>query len=123
MILLNNIYAIKQSSVNLPQARFAVRLLGDSPIYKAHFPGMPITPGVCIIEMAVEMLSLAVGKHLSLKGVKNAKFITALTPDVDEIEVSINKISIEDSAVSAKVEIIGRDSTIYAKISLQADIA
>lgn len=123
MILLNNIYAIKQSSVNLPQARFAIRLLGDSPIYKAHFPGMPITPGVCIIEMAVEMLSLAVDKHLRLTGVKNAKFITALTPDVDEIEVSINKISIEDSAVSAKVEIIGRDSTVYAKISLQADIA
>ena len=36
-----------------------VRLLPESPIYEAHFKGMPVTPGACLIQMACEL----VGAH------------------------------------------------------------
>ena len=42
----------------LSAAKASVVLLDDSPIYKAHFPGFPVTPGVCIVGMAVELASL-----------------------------------------------------------------
>ncbi len=33
-----------------------LRLLPESPVYKGHFPGYPITPGVCLVEMALEAI-------------------------------------------------------------------
>ena len=33
---------------------FTIRLNGEHEIFKAHFPGEPITPGVCQLQMVVE---------------------------------------------------------------------
>ena len=40
-----------------------IRLLPDNVIYKAHFPEKPITPGVCIVQMAVELFARCVAKN------------------------------------------------------------
>ena len=32
-----------------------VRLLPESDVYRGHFPGYPITPGVCIVQIALEL--------------------------------------------------------------------
>ena len=33
-----------------------IRLNPDHEIYRAHFPGNPITPGVCIVQIISEVL-------------------------------------------------------------------
>ena len=55
MILLNDFFQIVESGVDPKSGQliFKVRLNASHVIYKAHFPGMPITPGVCIIQMCV----------------------------------------------------------------------
>ena len=52
----------------------------DHVIYQAHFPGEPITPGVCILQMGVELLSEALGCPLEVAGFKNVKFLQVLSP-------------------------------------------
>ena len=54
-----------------------VRILPESPIYKAHFPGYPVTPGVTIVQMAMELI----GKQL--KGAKDIKFTVPIIPSAD----------------------------------------
>lgn len=122
MTLRNNLYYVLAHDVTLPSARFEILLREDCPIYAAHFPGMPITPGVCIVQMAAELLGLAIGQRLRVSSIKNAKFLAALTPDAPVILVSITKIKAEDNSVAAIAE-ISSHSTKYAKISLQAEIA
>ena len=58
MILLNDFFQIVESGVDPKSGQliFKVRLNASHVIYKAHFPGMPITPGVCIIQMVTECL-------------------------------------------------------------------
>lgn len=51
-----------------------VRLLPDSPIYAAHFPGYPITPGVTIVQMALELMDR------KLSGAKDIKFVVPVLP-------------------------------------------
>lgn len=57
-----------------------LRLDASHPIYRAHFPGNPITPGVCIVQMVGELLDSLAGRSLSLKRVVNVKFLHVLSP-------------------------------------------
>jgi len=123
MTLLNNLYDLQACEMGTADALFDVRLREDCPIFKAHFPEMPITPGVCIIQMAKELLEKAVGRRLKITSVKNAKFLTALTPASPDITVSISKIKTEGDTVSARAQISAEAATVYAKISMQAEIA
>ena len=69
----------------LTRARDAVeiRLHPESAIYAAHFPGYPITPGVVLVRIAVELLSGQQGRNLDVKSVKNIKFVSPVMPDGD----------------------------------------
>ena len=82
---------------------FTVRMNPEHIIYSAHFPGDPITPGVCIIQMGVELLGRALGRTLELSAVKNVKFLSILRPDGIPVTVSIRKITLEPAAPSASI--------------------
>ena len=58
-----------------------VRLLPDSPIYKAHFPGYPVTPGVTLVQMVLELM----GRKLA--GAKDIKFLVPILPTADGPEL------------------------------------
>lgn len=123
MTLLNDLYDITASAIGTGHARFTLRLRADSRIFRAHFPGMPITPGVCIVQMAKELLETVTGSHLVITSVKNAKFLTVMTPDIPDIDVHITKIKIEGDSISANAEFSRGAQAVYAKISLQTKIA
>ena len=55
MKLLNHLYSIDTIAQSDEGIICTIRLIAGSPIYKAHFPMQPITPGACIVQMAVEM--------------------------------------------------------------------
>ena len=60
--------------VSADPAGAVVRLLPESPVYAAHFPGYPITPGVTIVQMALELM----GRRLS--GAKDIRFVVPVLP-------------------------------------------
>ena len=53
----------------------------DSAVYRGHFPGQPVTPGVLMLQAVVELLSQASGKQLTLKKVNNVKYLAMMGPD------------------------------------------
>ncbi len=57
-----------------------VRLIPDNVIFKAHFPGFPVTPGAVQVWMATELLSLHEGRECLLESVSRVKFISPLLP-------------------------------------------
>ena len=117
MAFRNNLYFIDSVSRTDEGVTYTLHLNADHLIYKAHFPGEPITPGVCILQMGLELLSDAVGVTLELVGVKNVKFLSILHPDNATVLVIVHKISIDDSTVKAQVEFSFNDVAI-AKMSL-----
>ncbi len=56
-----------------------VRINPSSPVYKAHFPGFPVTPGACLFQLALELL----GDQVSPDRVKEAKFLSPVFPSQD----------------------------------------
>lgn len=87
-------------------------------IYKAHFPGNPITPGVCIIQAAGELLERKINRKIWLKTVKNVKFLMVLIPEEGK-KIRYNFSNLVEEENGCKVQVtVNDDTTVYAKISL-----
>lgn len=72
-----------------------VNILADSEIYKAHFPGNPITPGVCQLQLVKDCIKTAFQiENFTFEGSKFVKFVNILKPtehqEID-IEVVVNQ--------------------------------
>ena len=50
-------------------------------IFKGHFPGQPIVPGVCMVEIVRELLQDRFGAALMLGSARNIKFLQFVQPD------------------------------------------
>ena len=118
MILKNNLYRIK--SINTETATCRLELLGDSVIYRAHFPERPITPGVCIIQIVTELLAELYPMEFELSTVSNAKYLAVINPnETGELDYVFKKVSFDDDKTSVKVNVIVTDSdTVFTKLSL-----
>ena len=118
MKLLDSLYSIVSESAGDSSHSYLIRLNADHFIYRAHFPGEPITPGVCIMQTALELTSLACGLELELSNVKNIKFLKVISPnEVKLITYSLSKLLVEEDEVKVQVS-VGAEEEIYAKLSL-----
>ena len=88
--MLLNYYSIKNQQTTESTTLFDVMLLPECEVYKGHFPGMPVAPGVCNIQMIKECVERIIGKPLLLESITQCKFITIITPHQHhELQVSI----------------------------------
>jgi 3-hydroxyacyl-[acyl-carrier-protein] dehydratase len=49
-------------------------------IFKGHFPGQPVVPGACMLQVVKEVLESALGKSLHLQKASQLKFISMIDP-------------------------------------------
>ncbi len=89
-------------------------------IYQAHFPGNPVTPGVCLVQIAGEILESALNKTLLLSMIKNIKFKKIIVP-ADTPLFSFSNVLEEDGGLSADVK-IADDGSEYVKMSLSFSV-
>lgn len=96
---------------------YTLRLNAGHFIYQAHFPGQPITPGVCIVQIAKELMEDHTGKPLTIQTVKNVKFLAVLSP----VEIPVVTFEIDSSLSShlfpVNIQVRGGGQTL-AKISM-----
>ncbi len=118
MKLLNSLYTVISQQSTDNGHDYTIRLDAEHFIYKAHFPGEPITPGVCIMQIALELMELATEMPLTVTCVKNVKFLRIITPnETSEVCYSLQKITLEEGVVKAQVKVSAGDD-VFAKLSL-----
>ena len=128
MSLKDSLYHI----VSCESGKAVVRLDPSSPVYAAHFPGYPITPGVILIEIATELLSAgaACGSIygcadgcidgvadglLELSEAVNVKFVSPVIPGEETL---LTYLFAPDGEQRWKVNILCSE-TLCAKMTLQ----
>ncbi len=103
-------------------ADFRVRFNPEHVIYKAHFPGKPVTPGVCLVRMAVELLEELTTRRLRLVEVKNVKFVTVLSPkDALEVNFCVSRLSQDGELLQAMV-MVKEGDVVFSKMSLVCQV-
>ncbi|ROH96324.1 3-hydroxyacyl-ACP dehydratase [Chryseobacterium daecheongense] len=74
----------------------------DHDIFKGHFPGNPVTPGVCMMQIVKELTEEFTGSKLFLKSASNVKFMAIINP-VETPELKL-QLDITESEGEIKVK-------------------
>lgn len=117
MKLINDFFFIEKTRRGDGAIECMVRLNPEHYIYKAHFPGTPVTPGVCIIQMATEILEDEYGKSLSLSEVAKARFKQVIVPIAKPV-FSFKIVDKNERNLNVRVDIESSD-IIFAQLSLR----
>lgn len=57
-----------------------VTLPPSHPIYAGHFPGQPVVPGACMLQMLKEIISFALANKVQLVKAADIKFMRMINP-------------------------------------------
>jgi len=120
MQLKNNLYTIVHKEVEGQTNSYTIELNPSCIIYQAHFPGEPITPGVCIVQMGKELLEDLLAASLEIVKVKNVKFLSVISPkETTTIVYQMKKVERSEDGKEVKAQLVATsEEEPKAKISL-----
>ena len=90
-MLIEGLYEVKAVEKTENGISAKVYLNKDHDIFKGHFPGNPVMPGVCMIQMIKELTEKEVGEELFLTRSTNIKFMAIINPETNpDLELTID---------------------------------
>jgi 3-hydroxyacyl-[acyl-carrier-protein] dehydratase len=101
-MLIKNLYTVKDVVTDNGQTIVQISIDKDHRIFKGHFPGNPVMPGVCMIQIIKELTEEVVGKKLFLAVSSNIKFMAIINPDTDPDLTLVLDISQAENEVKIK---------------------
>lgn len=119
MKLNNNLYSILSRDLSDSPISYVIQLDAKHFIYKAHFPGEPITPGVCVLQIAKELLEDYLGKELNIQSVKNVKFLGVISPvEISHVKYVFEKVINDTNKNVINVQsLVLSDNNVLTKLS------
>lgn len=118
MRLINDFYHIKQTFENEMSFGYIILLNKNHFVYKAHFPGNPITPGACIIQICKELIENELQRTLFIRKVLNVKFLSVIDPETyNALQVEFTKFIPSDDGYKVNI-LLHWEYIQFAKVSL-----
>jgi 3-hydroxyacyl-[acyl-carrier-protein] dehydratase len=94
---------------------FTIKLNPDHPVYGGHFPGNPVVPGVCQVQIIKELTSVVLEKEVILSQSDNIKFLSMIRPE----ETPVLKVTIDirekETGFWNVTGIISKDEQVFLK--------
>ena len=88
-MLMNDFYRIEYLQRDPNSLSCKITFNRQHDIFKGHFPGQPVVPGVCMMEMVKELLEQHTDQSLWLRDAGQVKFLQLITPEVAP-QIAIN---------------------------------
>ncbi|MGB3150915.1 MAG: 3-hydroxyacyl-ACP dehydratase [Maribacter sp.] len=109
-MLIEGLYEISAFNHEGSQVMATLILNKNHHIFDGHFPGHPVLPGVCVIQMVKELTEKALEKNLVLSVASNVKFMAVINPEKnDTINFNLN-LSEVDEEVKVKNSVSFEDT-------------
>jgi 3-hydroxyacyl-[acyl-carrier-protein] dehydratase len=91
-----------------PTGSAPLLIAADHPAFAGHFPGMPIVPGVVLLDEALHAMGASIGTDLSACQISSVKFLSPVRPG---------------EPVSVRYEISGQRSIRFDIVSDERKVA
>ena len=86
-------FTLEAGEKNGNSATYRCRLHPEAPVFKAHFPGFPVLPGVLTLKMVVDAINASQffsTQTLTMQSIGNAKYLAVVNPqETQEVEISV----------------------------------
>lgn len=86
-------FTLEAGEKNGNSATYRCRLHPEAPVFKAHFPGFPVLPGVLTLKMVVDAINASQffsTQTLTVQSIGNAKYLAVVNPqETQEVEISV----------------------------------
>lgn len=86
-------FTLESGEKNGNSATYRCRLHPEAPVFKAHFPGFPVLPGVLTLKMVVDAINASQffsTQTLTVQSIGNAKYLAVVNPQkTQEVEISV----------------------------------
>ena len=125
-MLLNDFYTIETAGIEsqAPVAagtRAVLVLNAAHPIFAGHFPGQPVMPGACQLQIVQELLSHVLASEYRLRQADQLKFLTPIDPrQHPRIEATLRYATPRAEALAEALQVtatLSAGETIFLKFT------
>ncbi len=101
-MLLKEFYSVVNSEKIENEFVTEIRINKDHAVYKGHFPGLPVTPGVILMQLFKEEAERQTNTKLQLEKALNVKFMAGVDPNTEDRFFLYSEILQEQGVVKLK---------------------
>ncbi|HZK63010.1 MAG TPA: 3-hydroxyacyl-ACP dehydratase [Puia sp.] len=117
-MLKNDLYTMEPYTEINSVLQVPVKINSGHAIFKGHFPGQPIFPGVCMLEMIQEIMEVHLDQKLRISRGPLIKFLSMIIPEKNPLLLVDIQYEKKDGKISASGK-IHFESTIFMKYNLE----
>ena len=119
MILLNDFFSISNKEFSPTEIWAELFINADHKIFEGHFPGQPVVPGVCQMQMIKEIVEQVIGKETDLTSAVDMKFLAVIDPQRNNLVHATIKYDVDESGLIKIVASIYKDELVHFKCKAQ----
>lgn len=117
-MLKNSLYIIKTISSANTTIKAEVELNAQHKTFEGHFPGQPVLPGACMLQMVKEILQTFLNVQLQLIKADEIKFLSVIQPTGENLHFSIEYDFTESGVLKIAAKIIVNEVVCFKMRSL-----
>lgn len=117
MLLKDHFYKLISMDKTDESIHARIQLNSGHDVFKGHFPGVPVTPGVLQLEIIKELLQTAYEQPITMKSMSTCKFLAILDPnEVDLLDMQLKIASPEPGIIRVAAH-LRDEQQIYLKVN------
>ena len=113
MLAENNFYTIQSFAEEDGLVKATIAINAAHKIFEGHFPGQPVVPGVCMLQMIKELLEKAVTKETRLAKADHLKFLSVINPLENNIAEAELKYTTAGDEINLTTTITNSTATCF----------
>ncbi|MHA4810362.1 ApeI family dehydratase [Flavitalea flava] len=83
-------------------------------VFDGHFPGRPVVPGACLLQMVKEITETLTGKEWNLTLAEQLKFMVPIDPNENRVgEMRLTLLVKEEGLLGVSANLLIRDSICF----------
>ena len=114
-MLQGNFFTITAIQTEISSAKAVLKINPAHEIFAGHFPGTPVVPGVCMMQIVKEILEDVLAKDINLIKADHVKFLTVINPQkISSVQLDL-KYTIRDTQDIITMASLYNDGVVYFK--------
>ncbi|KXX71686.1 MULTISPECIES: hypothetical protein [Flammeovirga] len=114
MLQQTDFFQVKELTKEENKFSAQISLNKEHEIFQGHFPGQPVTPGVCMLDIIKELCEQEYQKEVAVSAIKTIKFLSILDPQLQsEVVADVTVLKQENDTMEVKAELKDQEKAYF----------